>query len=337
MSNKIIELRKKEKIRGTYLSQFLREISEDGKLHPFFDLHNSRTYRSTSSSPNFQNIPVRDEQAKKVIRSGLLPSPGNCIAEVDYSGIEVKIAACYTKDENLVKYVSDPSTDMHRDTAADIWLLPKEEVTSRIRYHAKNGWVFPQFYGDWYKSCASVLWETCLGLETVGGVTIADHLKSVGLGSYQRFENHCRMVEDSFWNERFCGYKQWKDDINSFYRRRGYIETFLGFRYTGYMDYKQVTNYPIQGTAFHCLLWSLVHVAKWLREHKAETRIIGQIHDSIVLDLVPGEKKDVLSAVKKIMTQYIRDRYSWIIVPLEVEFEVTGVDQSWYHKKKEEV
>lgn len=330
---KLLRLRKIEKIKGTYLAQFLREVV-DGKIHPFFDLNTTRTFRSSASRLNFQNIPVRDEESKKITRTGIIPSLGNKICEVDYSSIEVRIAACYNKDESLIKYVTDPSTDMHRDSAMDIWKLPEKEVSKPIRFYAKNNWVFPQFYGDWYKSCARSLWENCLSLEINSGMKLKDHLKEVRLHIYPRFEQHCKKVEDIFWNERFSQYKKWKERINQEYRRKGYIETFLGFRFQGYMSRKDVTNYPIQGTAFHCLLWSLIQIHKLFKKKNWNSKIIGQIHDSIVFDLDPKEEQEILLVVKYIMEKKIRKTFDWIIVPLEAEFEMTPIDGSWYQKKE---
>ena len=89
----LLRIRKLKKMRDTYLHGFINE-SVDGFIHPVFNLHTVSTYRSSSDSPNFQNIPVRDEEAKKIIRTCLFPRLGHQLLEIDFSGLEVCIATC---------------------------------------------------------------------------------------------------------------------------------------------------------------------------------------------------------------------------------------------------
>ena len=345
---KLLEYRRLTKIAGTYIHQFEVEVEVDSRIHPVYNLHIARTYRSSCSDPNMQNLPVRDDFAKQIVRGGILPTPGNKIVEVDYSSLEVHISCLYNKDPNLIKYVTDPTTDMHRDSAADIWMLEPERVSKKIRFYAKNGWVFPQFYGDWYQSCARGLWENCLDLETEDGIPIREHLKTCWVSmkdksgqvvkkqmtDYDVFVEHCRQVEDKFWNERFKVYNQWRKDIYQFYVENGYIETYFGFRFTAPMGRKECTNYPIQGTAFHCLLWSFIELNKALKKYNFKSKLMGQIHDSILIDLYPPEQDKVLRLTEYTMTKKIRKVHDWIIIPLKVEFEITEVDQPWSTKKE---
>ncbi len=333
-TRKLLTLRKLEKVRNTYFAQFLREVV-DGKMHSLFPLNFAITYRGSSEKPNFQNIPVRDEEAMQLCRGGIKPSPGNQILEVDYSGLEVCISACYHKDPSMIKYITDPSTDMHRDSAMDIWNLSKEQMTKTIRFFAKHDWVFPQFYGDWYKSCAHELWEHCLHLTLAGGdTTVRSWIKdSIGITTVEQFEEHCKNAERIFWKERFRVYDNWKNENNRLYRQQGFLETYMGFRYGGYMSRKDCSNYQIQGTAFHCLLWSLIRINKRLRENDFKSKIIAQIHDSIVFDIYPPELKHIVQMIKQIGEKDIRDKHSWIIVPLTMDFELAPVDQPWSKKR----
>jgi len=320
----LLSVKQTEKIANTYMSQFGREAYA-GKIHPFYDLHIPISYRSSSSNPNFQNIPKRDEVAKKVCRSGIFPSPGNQLLEADYSGIEVAIAACYNLDPSMINYVKDKSTDMHRDAAMDIWKISEAQVSTMIRFYAKNCWVFPQFYGSWYQECSKNLIQNCMDLETTDNIKLSSIFKD----QYQ-FLDHLQEVERVFWDERFYVYKQWKKDINKFYQDHGYIDTYLGFKYRGFMRKNDATNYPIQGTAFHCLLWSLVRINNLAKQEGWKTKIVGQIHDSIIFDLYPPEKDHVIKTLRRIGTQDIREAFDWIIVPLEIDIEVTPIDGSWY-------
>jgi len=332
-ANSLIKLRQLKKTSNTYLGQYMRE-SYRGKMHPSFDLIVPVSYRGSSSNPNFQNIPVREEEAKKVVRSGILPTKGWRLLEADYKSIEVTTGAFYHKDPNMIKYLTDSTTDMHRDSASDIWMLPESEVTHEIRFYAKNGWVFPQFYGSYYANCAKDLWDRCINLKTASGVVLKDHIKSKEIRAYRYFEDHCHEVERIFWKERFRVYDQWRNDINAYYRRTGDIETFFGFKYQGYMTTKEASNYPIQGTAFHILLWTLIEMGKWLRANNMESKIIGQIHDSIVIDLSPYEEEEVIETLVDIGTNQIREKYDWITIPLEMELEITPTDGSWYEKEE---
>lgn len=340
-TNELLALRKLDKVRNTYLAQFEREIC-NSELHSIFNLFIPRTYRGSVSNPNFQNIPTRDEFSKNVCRGGLLPRPGHRILEPDFSGIEVAISACYNQDPNLIKYVSDKSTDMHRDSAADIWMInatPAQwkdaDTLKKVRFFSKNCWVFPQFYGSYYGNCAKDLWKNSKGLVTHEGIPLREHARNHGIYNLSDLTDHLQGVEEKFWNVRFGVYKQWKEEINALYRKQGYIDTLTGFRLEGsWMSPKEVSNYPIQGSAFHILLWTLIQVAIWLRKNKMDTRIIGQIHDSMVLDAHPDEAKDVLEYIIYIGTVKTREVFKWINVPLEIEVDACKVDEPWSKKKE---
>lgn len=330
---KIVQMRKLSKLSSTYISNYI-DGEVGGRIYPFFNLNKVRTYRSSSDSPNFQNVPKRDEEAQKIIRTGIRPSAGNVLLEVDYSGVEVRISACYHKDEEMLRYIHDPSTDMHRDMAVKIFKEDEAYIKKHkhLRQAAKNGFVFPQFYGDYFINCAANIWDGWMNAEDKA------RLKDRGIRTQKQFEDHLRKIEDEFWNRKFTGYTEWKQRTWREYQRKGYIELLTGFRCGGLMKKNDALNYPIQGAAFHCLLWSLIQINRRLRKEKAGTRIVGQIHDSIIFDAVPGElEAGLLPVVKRIMCEDIREHWDWIIVPLDVEAEVSEVDGNWYQKRKVEL
>lgn len=322
----IIKYKKYKKIKDTNLIGFTRETI-NGIMHPNFNLHTVCTYRSSSSNPNFQNVPIHDEFANKMIRPLIIPTKGNILLEVDYSSIEVCIAACYNKDKNMINYILDPTTDMHRDQACEIFNLKEDEITKELRQIVKNNFVFPQFYGDYYVNCATNIWNKIDN-------EIKQYLKKYGIIKYNDFEEHMKIIEHNFWNKRFPAYAKWKEKQWRDYNKNGYIDTHLGFRYSGIMNRKDVTNYPIQGTAFHCLLWSLIEINKFLKKNKCNTKIIGQIHDSIVFDMDLKEFDDLKIVIRNIMCNNIRKEWKWLIVPLDIKAEKTEVDGSWYTKKE---
>jgi len=120
--NQILEWKKLQKLRDTYLNGMVVEVI-DGLMRPFFNLYTVVTYRSSSNNFNFQNLPKRDKKSNKIVRELLFPHKGQKLNEYDYKGIEVAVSACYCKDKNLIKYVSDPSTDMHRDTGMNYFVM----------------------------------------------------------------------------------------------------------------------------------------------------------------------------------------------------------------------
>ena len=331
---KLLEIRKLNKISGTYIEQFRREVI-NGFIYPSFSILIPSTYRSSSFDPNFQNIPVRDKLAKQYVRTGILPSKGNQLLESDFSGIEVGTSTCYNRDPNLISYVSDPKRDMHRDSASDIWKLNKGQVTKDIRFFAKNCWVFPQFYGDWYQSCAQSLWENCRHLLVgKGSIDLKEHLaeQKPPIKTFSQFQNHCERIEKKFWEKRFRVYAKWKKEINQLYRKQGFIETFFGFQFRGYIKNNEITNYQTQGTAFHILLWTLINVAKELSRRKLRTKIVGQIHDSMLFDLYPPERDEVIEIVNYYGTVKSREVFDWIRVPLKIDHEITPIDCPWKDK-----
>jgi uracil-DNA glycosylase family 4 len=327
----LLRLRKLEKVKGTYFAQLLREVC-GGKVYPFYSLNIPRSYRSSSQAPNWQNQPAHDAEAGKMVRAGIFPTKGNKISEIDYSSIEVRVAAMYTQDPVLLEEVTVDDADMHRDTAIDVWRLPAEEITKEVRFHSK-AWNFGSFYGASYKSSADILWKQ-ISTKIKSGLTLKEHLRLIGITSFHAFEAHCKEYYNEFWNERFVVYSQWKEDINKLYRKQGYVENKFGFRFSSHMNEREVTNYPIQSTAFIILLDSLIRINQIAKAEKWQTKIVGQIHDSILLDIHPDEENHVLQTCMYEMSDHSQELHDWIDVPIPVEVELTETDEAWYYKRE---
>ena len=346
----LLDMRKLKKVRDTYLEAFSREQVK-GYIHPFFNLHLVKTFRSSSDHPNFQNIPKRDEESMQIVRKALFPRPGHQLIEVDYSGLEVRIAACYHRDSTMLKYIEDPTSDMHADMAKQIFILdtfdksiPAHKV---LRQAAKNGFVFPEFYGDYYKNCATYMacnwgklppgkWKKEQGIEIGSFVPLflSDHFIEHGIKSLDHFIEHVKKIEADFWGVRFADYAAWKDRWWKTYQKYGYIDMFTGFRCHGVMGRNDCINYPVQGAAFHCLLWAFTEIDRISREENWETRLVGQIHDSMILDVHPDELEHVVEVVHRVTCVDLPKHWPWIIVPLEVEVELCPVDGSWAEKSE---
>lgn len=339
----LLKIRKLKKLRDTYLGSFTTEQS-NGIIHPFFNLHNVITFRSSSSKPNFQNIPKREETAMTITRRCLIPSKGNLLLEGDYGQLEVRIAACYNQDPKLIDDIVHG--DMHADMASEIFFiknLDKDNIKghSTLRKAAKNGFIFPEFYGDYFGRCAVILahewgklpekgrWGKNKGIEIVDGLYLSDHLRSNGIKDFDDFKDHIEKIENDFWNKRYPVYRDWKESLWSNYQEKGYIDLKTGFRCQGVMDKNNAINYPVQGAAFHCLLWSLIRIHSLLNKQGFKTKIIGQIHDAIIFDVYPPELEDVKKLATDVMTRQLPDNWDWITVPLEVEFDEGKINESW--------
>jgi DNA polymerase-1 len=336
----ILKIRKLEKLRDVYLGGFLRE-QVDGIVHPFFNLSLVTTYRSSSDSPNFQNIPKRDPKSMAIIRRAILPTEGNMLFEADISGVEVTTALCYHKDSNMFKYLTTEGSDMHGDVCSDIFKIkynPENKEHKYMRSATKNGFVFPQFYGDYYANNAKGLSEwmelphKSWGGENVGKFGIGSYLSSKGIKSYKSFENHIKDIEYDFWNNRFSEYGRWKKRWVKLYEKNGYVESFTGFRYSGIMERNKIINYPVQGAAFHCLLWILIRVSEILEERGFKTKIIGQIHDAIIFDVYPPELEELGHIISHTTSVALTKAWPWLIIPLKMEGELCGINESWDKK-----
>ena len=346
--NKILKIKKLKVIRDRYLKGFDRE-QIDGQIHPFFHLHLARSFRGSADRPNVQNIPKRDEEAMQIVRSTIYPRKGHQLLELDYKQLEVRIAACYHRDPTMCKYLEE-GHDMHGEYAQKIFSFGGTDFPNYkwLRAATKNGFVFPQFYGDYYKNNANFIcknwiqlptkrWKKRQGMELSEGKYISAHMIEQGITSYVDFEKHLQEIERIFWEETFPVYARWKERWWKRYKRKGEFTSLTGFTYHGVFKRNDVGNYPFQGSAFHVLLWSLIQGVKAQKEERWRTKIVGQIHDALVLDVYPDELKHVIHVMKCIMCNDVRQKWPWIIVPLEIDAELCPVDGSWAEKEDYEI
>lgn len=325
IAERILEWKKIQKLKDTYMGGVSREATA-GLLHPFFNLHNAITYRSSSSEPNFQNFPQRDPFVSKSILSLLYPYPGQKFVDYDYKSIEVCVSACYNKDPNLIKYITDPSTDMHRDTGEELFIRKRGELSKAERSVAKNAFVFPEFYGSYFEMVAKNLWLKA-PRETL------EHLSKKGIRHLEDFTEHVEQIEKDFWGRRFPVYAQWKKDIYNSYLRKGYIESYSGFRYYGPLKKNEACNYQVQGSAFHCLLRTFSKLSERVSRERLKTKLMGQIHDALIPSIEPSEEDYIDWVVWDEGTRKIREDWEWIIVPLNIEKEAAEVDEPWSELK----
>jgi DNA polymerase-1 len=329
-TKQIIFIRQRLKMKDTYLGQFER-CAHEGKIHPTFNLHIARSGRSSSEDPNSQNFPARNEEAMNTVRGCLSAPPGWRIGEADHSGFEVRVIGVYSQDSVLINYIKDESTDMHRDCAEGLLFLPRDQITKDIRQIGKNGYVFPSFYGSYYVATARDIWKQLMYVKK--SKEIFAHLKGKGIRNLQDFTNHVEQYERSFW-KKFNGVKIWQEKTIKTYLRTGRIKYLTGFDRCGLLSNNQLLNTAIQGTAFQCLLWAIPRIAHRMRQEKMQSRIRGQIHDSILFLVKPGEEKQLQKIVLSIACKEIREYWSWLNIPLDMDFKFSEVGGSWAAMKK---
>jgi DNA polymerase-1 len=333
---KYLRLEKLKKLKSTYLAGVEREVV-DGYLRPVFNQHLARTHRGSCDTPNFQNIPVRDKLVARLIRSCFIARPGHVLVEVDYSALEFRIAACFWRDDAMVEYASDPSLDIHRDMAAECYMTSADNVSKGMRFYAKNQFVFPTLYGSYYANTAKNLWKVVPELKLEDGNTpLWEWLERQGVGGMVDYEPIVEGVEDSFMR-RFPQFASRRESWWDRYQRTGGFRMMTGFEIDGVLSRNFIYNCPVQGPAFHCLLWSLIRMQRWLRRTKMKSVIVGQIHDSLVADVHEDELNDYLVKAKQVMTVDLPKAWPWIITTLEIEAEVSPPGGSWFDKQEVEV
>lgn len=334
IGKKIIRIRELKKLRDTYIAQYLRE-EVNGIVYPFLHTHTARSGRSSSSDPNLQNTPERNEKAKKLIKRGIIPTKGNKLVEIDFSGIEINILGCETKDKALLKYLWNPKTDMHYDQGKRLFILDNEGMNKSLRYNAKSEFVFLQVYGGKAAASAKYLWFSSMDIKTgksSDGPALRKHLTQQGVRNLDGFTEHVREVESEFWRD-FPGIRRWQKAQGKLYLKNGYVETHFGFRRSGYLKWEVILNTQTQSTAAH-LLWWCFHTLDSIRiKEKWKTKMPGQIHDSVLLDMPPEEEEHVMKTAHRVMTMETVKNFPWIIMPIEIEIEMSEVDQSWYDTK----
>ncbi len=322
-----------------YLKKFVDVYDLEVEEHHNF-IANELCVHNSSQNPNSQNIPSRDDESKQFVKKGFVVSDDEYFVEIDYGSLEVRIAACFTKDPVLIDYINDPTTDMHKDTAIDLFKLDKKlykipeykKTLKMLRYHAKNGFIFPVFYGSYWRSCAMNLWKAANSLSFSKEYSVLDYLNEKGISNYISFEKHVKFTEEKFW-KKFHVFRKWQEESKQFYIDNGYVYTMFGFRRRGLLTQNMVLNTGIQGTGYQCLLWSLTKVIPELRKQKLKSKIMGQIHDSMLARVNEQEVSAVLSTAKEIMEDRLREHCDWMTVPMVIEVEASELGGTWYDKK----
>jgi DNA polymerase-1 len=276
---KMLSWRRYDTLLSTFIGGFERALQPDGLIHPSFLLNTVASYRSSSSNPNLQNLPKRAEEHSE-FRKIVIPHVGSLITEADASGSEVVTIAMMSGDAVLIQQIKE-KFDPHRYWATKLWEWDDpSKVTKNQRFLSKNKFVFPEFYGSYYKTCAADL---------------------------ELPERHVMRVEREFW-QMYKGVKRWQELLVKAYDRTGYVELPLGFRRYAPLSKNQILNTPVQGTSFHMLLEAIRESDEEMVRRQMRSLIELEVHDSMVTDVVLEELDDV----RKIqLTAMTRHQWDW--------------------------
>lgn len=283
---KILEYRQLKKLLTTYLTALPAAINPaTGKVHTVYNQTVTATGRISSSSPNLQNIPVREDQGRE-IRRAFIADEGHLFLSADYSQIELRLVSDFAHDETMLNAFRQ-GDDIHAITAAKIYHKNPEEVTADERRHAKTA-NFGILYGI-----------SAFGLSSRLGIPRAD-AKQIIDNYFETFPTIKRYMHDSVENARDNGYVSTKmgrkrrlPDINSKNPVvRGYAE-------------RNAINAPIQGSAADIIKVAMVDIAREFREKHIKSKMIMQVHDELNFDVVPEE----LPVVQEIVTRCMEGAY----------------------------
>lgn len=330
-SNPYHKYKQLDKAWGSLITPILLGADDNGFVHPNINLHIARTYRSSCDSPNLQQISKHDETMKKLVRGGFIPrTPDRFIAEIDLVSAEVTAGCCLHQDKQMLEFLHNPSADMHKFVAKEFYKLNDEEFTKKLRSSVKGRFVFASFYGASYNSIGSSLWEYIdESGEVLGtGETLKDHMAKIGVTDHESCLNHAEKVFDWYWNVLFKEYGQWKEDVWTLYKKQGYLDYPTGFRVTVPMTKTQAMNTIIQGSTFHLLLYTLVELQKRFVRFKLKSKIVCQIHDSIVIDVEPSEW-DAIQQFYLDSQEAVRKEWKWLIYPISADAEIGDIGGSW--------
>ena len=292
----ILRYRQISKLLSTYLIAMKSMIDTFGYIHTVFNQANTTTGRLSSSEPNLQNIPVRDEEGKE-IRGAFIPSDGNLLVSADYSQIELRLMAHFSADPSLIE-AFQRGVDIHASTAAKVFGVEESAVTSKMRRDAK-----------------------AVNFGIIYGISDFGLSKNIG----------CSVREARDFIEKYLDtYPKIRDFMKSsvsYAKEHGYVVTAMGriralpeISSSNYavrsFGERAALNMPLQGTAADIIKLAMIRVYDRLKKQDMKAKIILQVHDELILDVPRGELEEIKRIVKEEM-EHVVD----LKVPLTVNVE----------------
>ena len=281
---RILEHRSLSKLKGTYTDKLAQlALPRTGRVHTHYAQAVAVTGRLSSNEPNLQNIPVRTAEGRKV-REAFVAAPGCVIASADYSQIELRIMAHLSDDAALLKAFHE-GLDVHKATAAEVFGLTPDTVSSEQRRYAKT-----------------------INFGLIYGMSAFGLAKALGI------DNTAAKNYIARYFERFAGVKNYMDATREQAKALGYVETVFGRRLmlpeinspngprrAG--AERAAINAPMQGTAADLIKLSMVAVQKALDEQGKATKVIMQVHDELVFEVPESEVEWVRTEVPRLMAE----------------------------------
>ena len=298
----LLEHRSLNKLMSTYIDKLPQEInSKTGRVHTSYQQAVASTGRLSSTSPNLQNIPIRTAEGRR-IREAFVAAEGGKILALDYSQIELRIMAHLSADESLLDAFAR-GLDVHRATAAEVFGTGLEQVGAEQRRAAK-AINFGLIYG----------------------------MSAFGLGRQLNIgRNEAQQYVDTYF-ERYPGVKRYMEETKQLARDQGYVETVFGRRLylpdinarnANVRQYAERTaiNAPMQGTAADIIKRAMIKVQTWLTDSEPHCKMIMQVHDELVFEVVTDQVESCRETIAALMTG---------AAELSVELEVdAGVGSNW--------
>ncbi len=300
---KIVDYRQLQKLKSTYVDALPLLLSpKDNKVHTSFNQAVTVTGRLSSTNPNLQNIPIRTERGREVRKAFVASDENHVLLAIDYSQIELRLMASFAEDPTMIEAFRN-QRDIHTATAAKIFKVGIEEVTSQMRRSAKTA-NFGIIYG----------------------------VSAMGLGQRLNIKTtEAKKLIDSYFEE-FSSIKNYMDKIVNEARDNESVQTLLGRKrplrdinsrnmtQRGFAE-RNAVNMPIQGTAADIIKLAMVKVQEYLEENNLQTKMILQVHDELIFDVPKSELEIVKPKIMEIMSKTYQ-----IDVPLDVE---AGIGQNW--------
>ncbi len=301
--NTILDFRQVSKLKSTY-SDSLPNLIEPSteRIHTCFNQTVASTGRLSSNDPNLQNIPIRTELGKEIRKAFIPRNKDYVILSADYSQIELRIMAHLSGDPGLAKAFKE-GEDIHRSTAALVFMVSPEEVTPDMRRKAKEV-NFGILYGI-----------GPFGLKTRLGVT----------------QGHAKEIIETYFTT-FKKVKNFMDESVILAREKGYAETLSGRRrylrninsnnrVVRQFEERVAINMRVQGAAADMIKLAMINIYKELNKRKAKTKMVLQVHDELLFDAHKNEVEELRPVIKKLMENAMP-----MDVPILVE---TGVGDNW--------
>ncbi|MBP1569532.1 MAG: DNA polymerase I, partial [Oscillospiraceae bacterium] len=299
--DEILEYRKLTKLNSTYVEGLLNALAPDGRVHTRFNQKETRTGRISSLEPNLQNIPIRTELGAKM-RGFFTAEEGYTLVDADYSQIELRVLAHLAKDENMISAFTG-GTDIHTQTASQVFGVPEDYVTSQMRSSAKA-----VNFGIVYGIGAWSLGEN-IGVSTKEAQQYIDSYLS-------HYSGVDRFMKESIETAKKCGFA-----VTSYGRRRYLPElSSSNFNLRSFGE-RVARNMPIQGTAADIIKLAMVKVENRLLAEKLDAKLIMQVHDELIVEANETCAEKVAEILK-----FEMENAAKLSVPMEVD---VGIGKTW--------